>query len=241
MGNWAGNMIKIYADGSDPEEMIAAHKDDISAGIVISGFTTNPTLMRKSGITNYEQFARQVLQQIPDYPISFEVFADEFPEMERQALKLASLGDNVFVKIPITNTKGEKSHRLIRSLLDQQIKINVTAVFNTGQIHEVLPFIDSETSAVLSIFAGRIADTGRDPKPIVKEALNLATPNMQVLWASCREIYNVYEAANIGCHIITVPNNLLKKLSLRNKDLDDYSLETVKMFYDDAQSSKFIL
>ena len=226
--------IKIYADGSNPAEMVSVLD-------IVSGFTTNPSLMRSAGITDYEQFAKQILHQIPHHPISFEVFADEIPEMERQALKLASFGDNVYVKIPITNTNGIKTHELIKQLLNQQIKVNVTAVFSTEQIHEVLPFMNSETDAILSIFAGRIADTGIDPKPIIKEALDLATPNVQILWASCREVYNVYEAENVGCHIITVSNNLIQKLPLRHKDLEEYSLETVKMFYDDAQSSKFVL
>ena len=226
--------IKIYADGSNPAEMVSVLD-------IVSGFTTNPSLMRSAGITDYEQFAKQILHQIPHHPISFEVFADEIPEMERQALKLASFGDNVYVKIPITNTNGIKTHELIKSLLDRHIKINITAVFSIKQIHAVLPFMNSETDAILSIFAGRIADTGIDPKPIIKEALDLTTPNVQILWASCREVYNVYEAENVGCHIITVSNNLIQKLPLRHKDLEEYSLETVKMFYDDAQSSKFIL
>lgn len=226
--------IKIYADGSNPAEMVSVLD-------IVSGFTTNPSLMHNAGITDYEQFVKQILHQIPHHPISFEVFADEIPEMKRQALKLASFGDNVYVKIPITNTNGIKTYELIKQLLNQQIKINVTAVFSTEQIHEVLPFMNSKTDAILSIFAGRIADTGIDPKPIIKTALDLATPNVQILWASCREVYNVYEAESVGCHIITISNSLIQKLSLRHKNLEKYSLETVKMFYDDAQSSKFVL
>jgi len=228
--------MKIYADGSDPDEMVA-----LTENRTISGFTTNPTLMRKAGITDYEQFAKQVLQRIPHHPISFEVFADDHSEMERQAHKLASFGDNVFVKIPITNTKGETTTHLIKRLLDSGIKVNVTAVLSSRQINEVTHFLASETRAILSVFAGRIADSGVDPKPLIKEALGLAAPNVEVLWASCREIYNVYEADSIGCHIITVPNNLIPKLALRDKDLDEFSLETVKMFYDDAESSGFVL
>jgi len=226
--------ISIYADSSDPNEMINVPN-------IISGFTTNPTLMRKAGITDYEQFARQILQKIPNLPISFEVFADEMFEMELQALKLASFGDNVFVKIPITNTRGETTKNLIKRLLQQQIKVNVTAVFSINQIGDILPYMDSSTNAILSIFAGRIADTGTDPKPIIKEAINLATPNVQILWASCREVYNIYEANNVGCDIITVSSDILKKYIAQHKDLEQYSLETVKMFHDDAQKSKFTL
>ena len=227
-------MIKIYADGSDLAKMIQSRN-------VVSGFTTNPTLMRKAGITNYENFAKTILQQISDVPISFEVIADEIQEMERQAQKLASFGNNVYVKIPITNTAGVSTNQLIKSLLNQHIKVNVTAVLTIDQIRDILKYMYDSTQAILSIFAGRIADTGVDPKPIIKEALELASPNVEILWASCREIYNVYEAKAIGCHIITVPYDLIDKLSLHNKDLTAYSLETVNMFYNDAKNSGLVL
>jgi transaldolase len=226
--------IKIYADGSDPEEMVSVID-------TVSGFTTNPTLMRKAGIVDYEAFARKVLRLIPNHPISFEVFADEIPEMERQAKRLASYGENVYVKIPITNTKGVSTGALISRLLSQGIKVNVTAVFTIGQIAEVCEHLYYSTPAILSIFAGRIADTGIDPKRTVKQALELVPSNVEVLWASCREVYNIYEAEAVGCHIVTVPNNLIKKLSLFGKSLEEFSVETVKMFYDDAQSSGFTL
>ena len=226
--------IKIYADGSDLDEMVQALD-------VVSGFTTNPTLMRKAGITDYKAFAKEALRRIPDHPISFEVFADDIKEMEIQAEKLAALGDNVYVKIPITTTTGKSTKGLISRLLCRQIKINITAILTIQQIREVSPFLDYQTPAILSIFAGRIADTGVDPKLTVKEALDLVPRNVEVLWASCREVYNIYEAAAIGCHIITVPNNLLGKLPLFGKDLEEFSVETVKMFYNDAQSSGFTL
>jgi transaldolase len=226
--------IEIYADGSDPAEMIDAHGS-------VSGFTTNPTLMRKMGISDYENFANVVLQVITDVPISFEVFADEIPEMERQALKLASMGDNVYVKIPITNTKGESTHKLVSSLLHQGVKIHVTAVLCPTQMRLILPYMESPTDAILSIFAGRISDTGIDPIPIFTEALRLAAPNVKILWASTRQAYNIYEADAIGCHIITAPPAILKKLSLGGKNLEEYSLDTVKMFYNDAKASGYTL
>ena len=226
--------IEIYADGSDFYEMCDALD-------TVDGFTTNPTLMKAAGVENYEDFARAVLNRITTHPVSFEVFADDEPEMERQARKLAALGENVFVKIPIMNTKGFDMYKLINRLLRDGIKINVTAVFSYEQIIEVTSFMRCDTDAILSVFVGRIADTGRDPKPFIVHALNLAPPNVKVLWASCRETYNIYEAENIGCHIITVPPNLLKKLSLRNKDLEEYSRETVQMFYNDAKASNYTL
>lgn len=226
--------IQIYADGSDPDEMVKAIG-------TVSGFTTNPTLMREAGITNYEEFARDILQRIPDLPISFEVFSDDLFEMGRQARKLAGFGDNVYVKIPITNTYGISTIKLIDGLLNDGIKVNVTAVLTIEQISIVLSLINNTTDAILSIFAGRIADTGVDPKPMIKKAITDAPSNVKILWASCREIYNVYEADQIGCHIITVPNNLIGKLSLYNKNLNDYSIETIKMFYNDAKSCGFTL
>lgn len=226
--------IKIYADGSEPDEMVAVRE-------TVSGFTTNPTLMRKAGVVDYEAFAREMLRRITDVPISFEVIADDLGQMETQAKKLASFGENVYVKIPVTNTTGDTTAGLIHRLLGDGIKVNVTAVFSYEQIAKVCQYLSSSTPAILSIFAGRIADTGRDPKPYVRRAIEIAPENTEVLWASCREVYNVYEAEALGCHIITVPNNLIKKLSLRHKRLDQYSLETVQMFYDDAQSSGLTL
>lgn len=226
--------MKIYADGSDPDEMVAAIE-------TVSGFTTNPTLMRKAGITDYESFAKDVISKIPSLPISFEVFADDLDGMESQAQKLASFGDNVYVKIPVTNTKGISTAPLISRLSGQGIKINVTAVFTCQQIDIICEALQYQTPAILSIFAGRIADTGRDPKEYIRYGLHKAPQNVEVLWASCREVYNIVEAADVGCHIITVPNSILAKLKLTNKDLTEYSLETVKMFYNDAVRSGFTL
>ena len=226
--------IQIYADGSDPDEMVKAVRS-------VSGFTTNPSLMRAAGITNYEEFVKDILLRIPNLPISFEVFSDDLQEMERQAYKLAEFGDNVYVKVPICNTLGVSTAELIQKLLCNKVKVNVTAVFTYPQIKAVIPFMVSSTEAILSIFAGRIADTGINPSKTISLAISVVPPNVKVLWASCREVYNVYEADQIGCHIITVPNNIISKLSLRDKDLEDYSIETVKMFYDDAKSCGFTL
>lgn len=229
--------MKIYADGAEPDQMIQA----LHTGIV-SGFTTNPTLMRKAGVVDYEAFAREMLRRIPNHPISFEVIADDLSEMERQAKKLASFGENVYVKIPITNTKGKSTCTLIGKLLSQGVKVNVTAVFTCEQIAAAFECLAYSTPAILSIFAGRIADTGRDPKEFIRYAKTFFTvPNVEILWASCREVFNIYEASLLGCDIITVPNDILKKLSLRDRNLTDFSLETVKMFYDDAQSSGLTL
>lgn len=228
--------IKIYADGSEPDEMMQA----LQTGIV-SGFTTNPTLMRKAGVVDYEAFAKEMLRRITDHPISFEVIANEIPEMERQAQKLASFGENVYVKIPVTNTHGDTTAGLIHRLLEAGIKVNVTAVFTYEQIAKTCQYLSSSTPAILSVFAGRIADTGRDPKTYIRRALDIAPENVEVLWASCREVYSVYEAEVIGCHIITAPNSILKKLKLRHKNLGEYSRETVQMFYDDATGSNLTL
>lgn len=229
-------MTKIYADGAEPEQMIQALK------LGVSGFTTNPTLMRKAKVAGYETFIKYMLKKIPDHPISFEVIADELPEMERQAHKLASFGENVYVKIPITNTMGVSTCTMIGRLLSQGVKVNVTAVFTFEQIMMVCENLKYETPAILSIFAGRIADTGRNPVEYMRYALGLIPPNVEILWASCREVYNIYEAMSVGCHIITVPNNLIeKKIVLQGMDLTKYSLETVKMFYDDAQGSNLKL
>jgi transaldolase len=233
--------IEIYADGSDFNEMISIYKNNKW----VSGFTTNPSLMKKANVTNYKEFVKNVTDKIKDLPISFEVFADEIPEMGRQAEILSSYGKNVFVKIPITNTKGEPTKGLIKKLLASNIPVNVTAVFTIDQINSLIPYMvpnmGSNTPSILSIFAGRIADTGVDPKSIVEHALKVMPGNVKILWASCREVYNVYEADQVGCHIVTVTSDLMEKIKLKDKNLTDYSLETVKMFYNDAKSSGYEL
>ena len=229
--------IEIYADGSDLTDMVNVYHHNK----FVKGFTTNPTLMRKAKVGNYLEFVRQVTDVIKDLPISFEVFADDFPEMERQAKVLASYGENIFVKIPVTNTKGQSTKQLVKSLLDNNIKVNVTAVFTKEQIDEFCPYLIGKTDVVFSIFSGRIADTGVDPTPIVTHAIQTMPSNVKVLWASCREVYNIYEAERAGCHIVTASSDLIGKLLLQGKDLTDYSLETVKMFYDDARQSQYSL
>ena len=229
--------IQIYADGSDLSEMIKTYRDSKW----VTGFTTNPTLMRKAKVENYVEFIQGVTDVIKDLSVSFEVFADDLPEMERQARILASYGNNVSVKIPVTNTKGESTKTLIKTLINDGISVNVTAVFTKDQIDELIPYMSSGTSVILSIFAGRIADTGVDPTPIIKYALEKTSSNVKVLWASCREVYNIYEADRAGCHIVTVSPDLIAKLSLQDKCLTQYSLDTVQMFYDDAARSKYVL
>jgi transaldolase len=229
--------IEIYADGSDLSEMVNTY----TTNKLVTGFTTNPSLMRKAKVQEYLPFVEQVVQRIPDLPVSFEVFADDLADMERQARVLARHGDNIFVKIPVTNTKGETTKTLIQALLRDRIKVNVTAVFTVEQIDELQEWVSGETPCIVSIFAGRIADTGVDPKPIVQHALKTLSPNVKVLWASSREVYNIYEADSIGCHIVTVTPDLISKLNLGRKSLTQYSLETVKMFYDDATKSGFTL
>ncbi len=209
----------------------------------IRGFTTNPTLMRKAGITNYESFALGVLAAIPDRPISFEVFSDDFSEMEQQALRIASWGGNVYVKIPVTNTRGEPSTPLIRRLSARGVKLNVTALMTPQQVSDVAAAMAGCPSSYISVFAGRIADTGRDPVPMMREAVEILgkCSNLELIWASPRELLNVFQADSIGCHIITATNDILHKLSLVGKDLNEYSLETVRMFHDDAVKAGFEL
>jgi transaldolase len=209
----------------------------------IQGFTTNPTLMRKAGISDYEAFARDILAAIPDRPISLEVFSDDFQEMEQQARAIANWGDNVYVKIPITNTKGELSTEVVRRLNGDGVKINVTALLTLDQVRSVTESLIGGTPVCVSIFAGRIADTGRDPVPIMASAVEILKeiPNAELIWASPRELLNVFQADAIGCHIITATNDILKKIELVGKDLSDYSLDTVKMFYSDATASGFTL
>lgn len=230
--------VKIFADGADKSGMIEMYKQPF-----IHGFTTNPTLMRKAGISNYEEFAKDILREISDRPISFEVFSDEFDEMERQAKKIASWGNNVYVKIPVTNTRRQSSAVLIRRLSQDGIKLNVTALLSIPQVREVAGALTSGVPAYVSVFAGRVADTGRDPLPLMIEALEILKPvsAAELIWASPRELLNIFQADAIGCHIITVTNDLLKKLILVGKDLGDYSLDTVKMFYDDARQAGFHL
>lgn len=230
--------IHLYADGADVRDMLAAAESGI-----VKGFTTNPTLMRKSGISDYESFAREALGAVRGMPISFEVFADEFDEMERQAKRIATWGDAVYVKIPITNTRGETSVPLIARLSAAGVKLNITAILTVEQVRDVVGALEANTPAIISIFAGRIADTGRDPIPIVEESLRiaLAKPLAQVLWASPRELLNIFQADACGCHIITVTSDILKKLTNVGKSLDDLSLDTVKMFFNDAAAAGFRL
>jgi transaldolase len=208
---------------------------------VIKGFTTNPTLMRAAGIDDYESFARDVLAAVPQLPISFEVFADSYDEMERQALRMAEWGDNVYVKIPVTTTAGAPTERVVSALSEQGVKLNVTAVFTPAQTRWISEALDGETPAFISVFAGRIADSGRDPLPIMRECLEVMGPypNQRLIWASPREILNIIQAHEIGCHVITVTHDLLRKLSSLGKDLDQFSLETVQMFHRDAAQAEY--
>ncbi|MCL4530648.1 MAG: transaldolase [Chloroflexi bacterium] len=230
--------VKIFADGADLKDML-----ELYAYPYIKGFTTNPTLMRKSGITDYESFAQQVLKRITDRPISFEVFSDEFVEMERQARKISSWGKNVYVKIPVTNTRRESTVELIHQLASEEIQLNVTALMTPKQVEAVSCALSDHAPAYVSVFAGRIADTGREPAPLMKEALEIMSkyPNQELIWASPRELLNIFQADEIGCHVITVTRDILKKLALVDKDLDEYSLDTVKMFHSDAQTAGYEL
>jgi transaldolase len=230
--------IKIFADGADKAGMFEMYRNPL-----IKGFTTNPTLMRKAGISDYRAFAQEILDGIPDRPISFEVFSDDFAEMERQALEIASWGSQVYVKIPVTDTKGEPAYTLIRRLAKAGVKVNVTALMTLDQVREVACCVAGGPPCCISVFAGRVADTGRDPSPLMAAAVEIlrAVPNAELIWASPRELLNVFQADAVGCHIITATNDILKKLSLVGKDLSDYSLDTVKMFYNDAQQAGYKL
>jgi transaldolase len=231
--------IKIFADGADLQGIAELYRKPY-----IQGLTTNPTLMRKAGVTDYETFARAVLKEVKSKPISFEVFSDDFPEMRRQALKMRDWQDNVYVKIPITNTSGELSTPLIQQLTGEGVKLNITALLTPRQVQAVAAALDPSVPAVVSVFAGRIADTGVDPLPIMKEALEIlrGLPKAELLWASVREVLNVFQAAACCCHIVTVPHDILKKLvELGGKDLDDLSLDTVCMFHQDAVAAGFKL
>ena len=230
--------IKIFADGADQDSIATLY-----ANPLIKGFTTNPTLMRKAGVEDYETFAREILEIVPDRPISFEVFSDEFEEMERQALQISSWGENVYVKVPVTNTKREPCTGVVRRLADRGVRVNVTALMTPAQVSDVAGWVSSGPSCYISVFAGRIADTGRDPVPLMAEALeHLAShPNIELIWASPRELLNIVQADAIGCHIITVTHDLLAKLPSLGKDLDEFSLDTVRMFHRDGQAAGYSL
>jgi transaldolase len=230
--------IAIFADGAEKAGMLEMYTKPY-----IKGFTTNPTLMRKAGVHNYEGFAREILQAIPDRPISFEVFADDFAEMARQARKIATWGRNVRVKIPITNTRRESAVPLCERLTNEGIPLNVTALFTLEQVQSVVDAVIGGAPTYVSVFAGRIADTGVDPVPLMAEAVRrlVAAPNAELIWASPRELLNIFQADAIGCHIITVTNDILQKLSLVGKELSEYSLDTAKMFYNDGRDAGFVL
>lgn len=228
--------IKVYSDGAVLETMLK----DLNSGLV-SGFTTNPSLMKKAGITSYIGFAKEVLKDIKEFPVSFEVFADDIEIMEKEAEKIASLGENVYVKIPVTNSKGESTVDLMKCLAAKGVKINATAIFTLEQVREVVGALRAGTPGIVSVFAGRIADTGVDPVPIMKEALSICRQKdgVELLWASPRETYNIYQADELGVDIITCTSDLIQKLSLNGKDLTEYSLETVQMFLKDSTSLGF--
>lgn len=228
--------IKIFADGAEKAGML-----EMYANPVISGFTTNPTLMKKVGIKSYVDFSKDILSCIKDKPISLEVFSDDFDEMERQAIEINSWGDNIYVKIPITNTKGESAVNLIEKLAKKGVKLNITAIMTVEQVKHILPALQHSPASYVSVFAGRIADAGIDPIPIMKEVVELLKPypQMELIWASPRELLNIVQADDIGCHIITVTNDILKKLPTLGKDLNEFSLDTVKMFYNDAQAAGY--
>ncbi len=230
--------VKIFADGADRASMLELYPNPL-----IKGFTTNPTLMRKAGVKDYEAFAQDILATIQDRPICFEVFSDEFDEMERQALKIARWGKNVYVKVPITNTRGESSLGLVKHLACAGVKVNVTAIMTLDQICGAREALAGGPPAFVSLFAGRVADSGRDPVPIMAQALRLLEmrPNIELIWSSPREVLNILQADAIGCHIITVTNDLLQKLNLLGKDLAEFSLDTVKMFRNDALKAGYVL
>src|SRR5258706_3414184 len=230
--------VKIFADGAEKSGMM-----ELYAKPYIKGFTTSPTLMHKVGLTDYRAFAHSIIEAIPDRPISFEVFSDELAEMERQAREIATWGGNVYVKIPVTNTRREPAYELVHRLAHEGVKVNVTAIMTDQQVRSVVEAVKGGAPSCVSVFAGRIADTGRDPVPIMTRCVAMLkdAPDAELIWASPRELLNIIQADDIGCHIITVTNDILKKLSLVGKDLDEYSLDTVKMFYDDGKKAGFTL
>lgn len=230
--------VKIFADGAEMSGIL-----EMYAKPYIKGFTTNPTLMHKVGLTDYRGFAKSILKAIPDRPISFEVFSDEFGEMERQAREIATWGKNVYVKIPVTNTRGEPAYDLVRRLSHEDVKLNVTALMTQAQVRAVVEAVKGGAPSCISVFAGRIADTGRNPVPIMTDCVEILKdePKAELIWASPRELLNIFQADEIGCHIITVTNDILKKLSQVGKDLTEFSLDTVKMFHDDGRKAGFSL
>jgi transaldolase len=228
--------VKIFADGADFDGMVKmAHNP------LIQGFTTNPTLMRKAGVNDYETFARRVLAAITDRPVSFEVFADDFPSMAEQARAIATWGPNVNVKIPVSTTKGQPSNELIRGLSSEGVTLNITAIFTLDQVRGVASALDPSTPAIVSVFAGRVADTGVDPIPHMRACKEIlaSRPKAELLWASTRELLNIFHAEEAGCDIVTVPNEFLAKLNLIDKDLSEYSRETVQLFYKDATAAAY--
>jgi len=230
--------VRIFADGAEKAGML-----EMYAKPYIKGFTTNPTLMHKVGLTDYRAFAHDIVAAIPDRPISFEVFSDEFDSMERQAREIATWGENVYVKIPVTNTRREPAYELVQRLAGDGVKLNITAIMTIEQVRDVVDAVKDGAPSCVSVFAGRIADTGRDPVPIMTECVDIlkAAPQAELIWASPRELLNIIQADDIGCHIITVTNDILKKLPLIGKDLADYSLDTVKMFFEDGRKAGFTL
>ncbi len=230
--------VKIFADGADKAGMLEMYRQPF-----IRGFTTNPTLLRKAGVKDYAAFAREILRDIPDRPISFEVFSDEFEEMENQARKISGWGPNVYVKIPVTNTRAESSVPLIRKLSQAGVKVNVTALMTLDQVRDVSQALEGGPHAYVSVFAGRIADTGRDPVPLMAAAVEILRPHpkLELIWASPRELLNVFQADQVGCQVITATNDILKKLELVGKDLHAFSLDTVKMFREDALKAGYRL
>lgn len=228
--------IKIFADGADIDVITNLVKNPW-----VKGLTTNPTLMRKSRVTDYKAFAQEVIRRVPELPISFEVFSDDFSEMALQALEIASWGKNVYVKIPVTNTQGVFTGSLIKDLASQNVQLNVTALMTPAQVEKTVKCLSPDTRSFISVFAGRIADTGRDPMPLMKESLQIMRYNSksELIWASPRELLNIFQADSIGCHIITATNDVLAKLPLVGKNLDEFSLETVQMFHRDAEAAKF--
>lgn len=230
--------VKIFADGADDQAIM-----DLSRHPLVRGFTTNPTLMRAAGVKDYEAFARRMLEAVPGVPFSFEVFADELDEMERHACRIAGWGDCVYVKVPVTNTRGESTGRLVTRLAGYGIKLNVTALLTLKQVRDTAAVLAGGPPCFISVFAGRIADTGQDPMPVMAEAVAIVRPhpNVELIWASPREVLNVVQADQVGCHVITVTPDLLKKLPLLGRDLDEFSLDTVRMFHRDAQTAGYVL
>ena len=230
--------VKIFADGADKAGML-----EMYANPLIEGFTTNPTLMRKAGVRDYRTFAHEIIEAIPDRPISFEVLSDEFEEMETQASEISSWGENVYVKVPVMNTRAQPSYALMERLARAGVKVNATALLTLDQVRHVSAALAGGASAYVSVFAGRVADTGRDPVPLMAAAVELLRPypNLELVWASPRELLNLFQADAVGCHIITVTNDLLRKLPLVGKDLHKFSLDTVRMFYNDAQQAGYEL